>query len=236
MEPIIWTVLPDATAVAAAARDRILAVAAESIAARGAFRLVLAGGETPRAVYRLLRETPTDWLRWLLWFGDERCLPSGDPRRNSYMAGEAWLDGSGIPAARIHAVPEIVGAGETAAECARAYAATLPDGPFDLVLLGLGEDGHTASLFPGHDWGVAPDAPPVLAVTDAPKLPPQRISLSAARLSSTRRVLFLVAGAGKRAAVAAWRSGARIPAAAIGARESVEVLLDAAANSPRAAR
>jgi 6-phosphogluconolactonase len=222
-KPVVWTVLPDAAAVAAAARDRILSAAAAAIAARGEFRLVLAGGETPRAVYRLLRDASTDWPRWRIWFGDERCLPADDARRNDRMAGEAWLD---AVAARVYRVPVKVGAGETAA-----YAETLPDGPFDLVLLGLGEDGHIASLFPGHDWGEGPDAVPVLAVTDAPKPPPGRTSLSAARLSATRQALFLVVGTGKRAAVSAWRRGARIPAAAISAREGVEILLDAAANS-----
>lgn len=225
-KPVFWTELPDAAAVAAAARDRILAAAAAAISARGEFRLVLAGGATPRAVYRLLRVAEADWARWCLWFGDERCLPSDDPRRNSRSADEEWLDALSPPVGRVYRIAEKLGAGETAA----AYAATLPDGPFDLVLLGLGEDGHTASLFPGRDWGAGSDAAPVLAVSDAPKPPPLRISLSAARLSETRQVLFLVSGAGKRAAVAAWRRGARIPAAAIGARETVEVLLDAAAN------
>lgn len=227
-KPVVWTVLPDVAAIAATARDRILAAAAAAIAARGEFRLVLAGGETPRAAYRLLRGAAADWPRWQIWFGDERCLPSDDPRRNSRMAGEAWLDAGALSARQIHVVPQKVGAGETA----RAYAAILPNGPFDLVLLGLGGDGHTASLFPGHDWGEGPDAPPVLAVTDAPKPAAARISLSAARLSESRQVLFLVAGAGKRAALAAWRRGARIPATAISACEGVEILLDAAANSP----
>lgn len=222
---VVWTVLPNAAAVAAAACERILSAATAAITARGEFRLVLAGGETPRAVYRLLRAAAADWSRWRIWFGDERCLPADDARRNDRMAGEAWLD---AVVARVDRVPVKVGVGETV----RAYAETLPDGLFDLVLLGLGEDGHTASLFPGHDWGEGTGAPPVLAVMDAPKPPPERISLSAARLSATRQALFLVAGAGKRAAVAAWRRGERIPAAVISAHEGVEILLDAAANSP----
>ncbi len=226
--PLDWTMLPDAAAVAAAARDRILAAAASAIAARSEFRLVLAGGTTPQAVYRLLRTASADWPCWRIWFGDERCLPAGDPRRNDVMAGAAWLDGASLRAAQVHNVSVKVSAGETA----RTYAATLPDGPFDLVLLGLGEDGHTASLFPGRDWGTGADAPPVLAVTDAPKLPPERISLSAKRLSNSRQVLFLVTGAGKRAAMSAWCRGERIPAAAISAHDGVEVLLDAAANFP----
>ena len=83
------------------------------------------------------------------------------------------------------------------------------------MLLGLGEDGHTASLFPSRDWGVAASAPDALAVFDAPKPPPQRLSLSAARLSRTREVPFMVEGEAKRSAVARWRAGERLPAAAI---------------------
>jgi 6-phosphogluconolactonase len=97
---------------------------------------------------------------------------------------------------------------------------------FDLVLLGLGEDGHTASLFPGHDWGVRSDAPDVIAVFDAPKPPPQRVSLSAARLSRAREVLFLVEGIAKRDAVARWRMGANIPARSIRPRAGVDVLVE----------
>ena len=85
-------------------------------------------------------------------------------------------------------------------------------GEFDLVLLGLGEDGHTASLFPNHDWGIAPDAPDVLAVFNAPKPLTERVSLSAARLSRAREVLFLIAGDAKREAVKRWRAGENIPA------------------------
>jgi 6-phosphogluconolactonase len=100
-------------------------------------------------------------------------------------------------------------------------------GDVDLVLLGLGEDGHTASLFPGHDWGVVPNSPDVLAVFDAPKPPPQRVSLSAARLSRAREVLFLVEGASKRDAVARWRMGADIPARSVRPSAGVDVLVEA---------
>ena len=137
------------------------------------------------------------------------------------MAGLAWLDHVPLPAAHRHAIPAELGA-----ERAAAYAAELRGvGDFDLVLLGLGEDGHTASLFPGHDWGEAPDAPDALAVLDAPEPPPERVSLSAARLSRSREVLFLVAGPSKREALARWRAGERIPAAAIRPATGVDVLV-----------
>jgi 6-phosphogluconolactonase len=95
------------------------------------------------------------------------------------------------------------------------------------VLLGLGEDGHTASLFPGHEWGAAPGSPDVLAVLDAPKPPSQRVTLSAARLSRAREVWFVVSGDSKREAVAQWHSGENIPARAITPAAGVDVLVAA---------
>ena len=102
----------------------------------------------------------------------------------------------------------------------------LPEGIFDLVILGLGEDGHTASLFPSHEWGIAPDSPATLAVNDAPKPPPQRVSLSAHRLSQTRQLMYLVSGASKRQAVTDWRNDKDIPAASITPACGVDVYLE----------
>ena len=218
-----WIAVTDTHALRHAAYQRILDAAAHAIGQRGRFLIVLAGGTTPREVYTMLRGAPADWSRWQVYFGDERCLPPDDDERNSAMAGAAWLDHVPISRDQVHAIPAELGADAAA----RAYAQTLRDvGDFDLVLLGLGEDGHTASLFPGHDWGVAADAPDALAVFDAPKPPPQRVSLSAARLARARAVLFLVAGEGKRDALAQWRAGADIPARAIRAHAGVEVLVE----------
>ncbi len=199
---------------------------AEALATRGVFDLVLAGGETPRRLYRALADERFDWARWRLWFGDERCLPADDPERNSVMARAAWLNRVDLPAANVHVPPAELGP----LAAAEAYAGQLDGiGDFDLVLLGLGEDGHTASLFPGHDWGEGANAPAALPVLDAPKPPPARVSLSARRLSAARRVLFLVAGAGKRDALTRWRRGENLPAAAIRPAAGVDVLMDAAA-------
>ncbi len=227
MQTTRWHTYADATAFDQAATAWILDAAHKAIDRSGAFHLVLAGGNTPRRVYQALACAEADWLRWHIWFGDERCLPPDHPERNSRMAADVWLDHVAIPAAQIHVMPThfstIVGAGETA----RLYENTLlGQGDFDLVLLGLGEDAHTASLFPGHDWGTGDTAPDVLAVFDAPKPPPERVSLSARRLAATREVVFLVSGEGKRQAVTAWRAGHSIPAAAIAPAGGVDILMD----------
>ncbi len=212
----------DATALCDEAVQRILDAAAAAIAQRGEFHLVLAGGSTPRAIYHQLATVGADWERWQIWFGDERCLPPLHPDRNSIMAGAAWLDHSAIPRANIHPIPAELGPIEGALAYAQEISAI---GAFDLVLLGLGEDGHTASLFPDQDWSESAESPAALAVFNAPKPPPERISLSARRLSHTRAALFLVDGEGKRQALAAWRAGATIPATAVKPEAGVDVLV-----------
>jgi 6-phosphogluconolactonase len=221
-----WHAVADERALQRAALEVILESATQAIHERGEFHLVLAGGNTPRAIYHELCEAPTDWAAWHIYFGDERCLPPADAARNSRMAAEAWLDFVPIPPSQVHTIPAELGA----LAAARMYGETLRTvGEFDLVLLGLGEDGHTASLFSGHEWYTAPDAPDTLAVFDAPKPPPQRVSLSAARLNRARKVVFLVSGASKQEAVAAWRAGKNIPARAISPAAGVDVLLAPAA-------
>lgn len=216
-----WHLYADKARLTERAARIILAAAREAVAARGRFAMVLAGGTTPRDVYTRLAAADADWSAWEIWFGDERCLPPEHAERNSRMAAHAWLDRVAIPAGAIHIIPAEQGA-EVAAS---AYARTLADCAFDLVLLGLGEDGHTASLFPARDW----DGASVLAVQDAPKPPPARVSLSAMTLSRGAQTLFLASGDNKRDAVAAWRAGAAIPAAAIRPSAGVDVLLDMAA-------
>ena len=224
-----WHAVADLPALHRAALNAILGSATMAIQQRGQFHLVISGGETPREIYRQLRAAHSDWSAWHIYFSDERCLPPTDANRNSRMAGAAWLDHVPIPAAQLHIIPGELGASKTARE----YAETLRTvGMFDLALLGLGEDGHTASLFPGHEWGITPDSPDTLAVFDAPKPPPQRVSLSAARLSRSRQVIFLVAGESKHRAVTEWRNGKIIPARAIAPAAGVDVLVESALLMP----
>ncbi len=222
MEPD-WRVFPD--------RESLLKAALEIVrqceAGSGSnFSVVLAGGQTPLDLYRMLAGEAMQWDKWRVYFGDERCLPPDHADRNSLQAALAFLDCVPIPPGQIFVPPAELGP----AEAASCYGEQLKNaGKFDLVLLGLGEDGHTASLFPGHDLGAGQGAMDVLPVFDAPKPPPERISLSAQRLSRARTVLFLVTGEAKREAVMRWQQGRPIPASRIGAGESLVVLADQAA-------
>jgi 6-phosphogluconolactonase len=221
-EPI-WRVFSDRQSLVEAA----VALIRQAEAASGdTFSIVLAGGQTPLALYRRLASEPMNWEKWRVYFGDERCLPPDHPDRNSLQARLALLDHVPITPEHIFTPPMELGP----AGAASRYGAMLSDaGEFDLVLLGLGEDGHTASLFPGHELGLSQDAPDVLPVFDAPKPPPERITLSARRLSRAQKVIFLVTGESKRHAVKRWRRGEPIPAAKISARQSLVVLADSAA-------
>ncbi|WP_324779178.1 6-phosphogluconolactonase [Thiobacillus sedimenti] len=226
MNAIDWRVFPDADDLVPALADALVAAAQVAVDARGVFHLVLAGGSTPRALYRALAERGAGDARWWIWYGDERCLPADHAERNSVMAEAAWLAGSRIPADNRRPIPAERGA----SAAATVYAERLAGVPeFDVALLGMGEDGHTASLFPGHAWGDAAGSPDALAVDGAPKPPPARVSLSAARLNRSARVWFVVTGGNKRHAVRCWASGDVLPVGTIHGRVDTAAWLDAAA-------
>jgi len=202
----------DADELSARAAERIVEGAGESVRDRGRFTLALAGGSTPEKTYTLLaRPDPVarlDWSRAYLFFGDERFVPPDDPRSNYAMVRRSLLPGAPVPAGQVFPIPTDQ---PSPADSAAAYAATLvrafalpPGGAppeFDLVLLGLGDDGHTASLFPG-----APALAETRAwVTWSPPgvLPPpvDRVTLTFPVLNAARRVLFLVSGGSKAEAL-----------------------------------
>ncbi|MEA3413825.1 MAG: 6-phosphogluconolactonase [Pseudomonadota bacterium] len=215
-----WHVLPQGEAIAEAVAEHILRAARRAISAHGGFRLVLAGGTTPESAYRRLAEMSADWSRWSIYYGDERCVPPGDESRNSVMADRAWLDHVPIPRAHIHTVPAEHGPTRGAEE----YGATVRNAlPFDFVLLGMGEDGHTASLFPGQEHD---DDEPVVPVYDAPKPPPERVSVNTSALNQSREVHIMVTGAGKRDAVRRWKAGEDLPVGRVHGQCGVDVWLD----------
>jgi 6-phosphogluconolactonase len=218
-----FEVLDTAQAVASETARVIQAAAARSIALRGRFQLVLAGGRTPLVAYNLLVGEPADWDRWHILLGDERCLPADDRERNSVAATHAFLDRVPIPRDNLH----WIAAERGPAAAALAYEATIGSRlPFDLVLLGMGEDGHTASLFPGQE--IAADRL-VVPVYNAPKPPPERVSLTPRALADCRALLILATGADKAPALAAWRAGADLPVSRVAALGGARVLVDRAA-------
>jgi 6-phosphogluconolactonase len=220
--PIHWQLLDDAKAVADDAFRRILSGCEQALSKKGFFSIVLAGGGTPKQTYQLLKNAETDWARWHIYYGDERCLPKDDAERNSVMAERAWLQHVGIPSAQIHPIPAELGGLNAARDYTPLVKAALP---FDMVLLGIGEDGHTASLFPKHEYSTEEL---VHAVFNAPKPPPERVSLSVEALCNCHELLFLVTGAEKREAVAAWRRGEKLPVAQIRPAGRATVLIDKA--------
>ncbi len=220
-----FEVLPTADALMHAAAELWVSAAASAIAASGRFAVALSGGATPRGLYRLLADDPyasgVDWSCVHVFFGDERCVPPDDPASNYRMAREALLARVPIKEEAVH---RIRGEDEPAAAAAayerdlRAAFAT-PDGPprlspgsrFDLVMLGLGEDGHTASLFPGTA-ALRESARWVVAVHPA-GLPTARVTLTPAVINAASDVVFLVSGRARAATLRRVREGPRQPAA-----------------------
>jgi 6-phosphogluconolactonase len=210
-------IMSDASVLAVEAARRFVAVATESVARKGRFSAALAGGSTPAGLYRLLAESPfreqVDWRTMLLYLGDERCVPPDDPRSNTRMIREALLEGIAASPATVRVPPTEL----TPPEAAVAYARQLRRDfrlqgaarpRFDLILLGLGDDGHTASLFPGMP--ALDERRRLVVATDVPAyVRPQvpRISLTLPVLNAAERVMFLVSGASKAAAVAAVLGG-----------------------------
>ncbi|HEV2819430.1 MAG TPA: 6-phosphogluconolactonase [Solirubrobacteraceae bacterium] len=191
------TVVADAEAAARRVADQLAWRLNDARRRDGPFHVALAGGATPRRVYELLGATEGSWDHAHLWLGDERCVPRDHPESNARMVDESLYANARARPPRLHpidgsAVPE-----DAAWLYARELADQVPGGVFDLVLLGLGEDGHTASLFPDHHT-LEVASVPCLAVRDAPKPPAQRITLTLPVLRRAEHAILLTAGEAKR--------------------------------------
>ncbi|WP_059009312.1 6-phosphogluconolactonase [Streptomyces specialis] len=225
----------DKDVMARATAARLVTAIVDAQTARGSASVVLTGGRNGNGLLAALAASPArdavDWARLDLWWGDERFLPDGDPDRNHTQARAALLDAVPLDPARVYPVPPS-DAVASAAAAADAYAAELATatGPFDVVLLGVGPDTHVASLFPGHPALEVTDRT-VVAVHDAPRPPPVRVSLTLPAIGSAREVWLLAAGEDKAEAVAAALSGAdpSAPAARVRGTERTLWLLDRAA-------
>ncbi|HKW60623.1 MAG TPA: 6-phosphogluconolactonase [Candidatus Dormibacteraeota bacterium] len=166
----------------------------------GARSLVLTGGTSPRRCYELLSELEVEWGRVSILFGDERCVPPLDPESNYRMARESLLDR--VQPATVYRIPAELGPDEGADLYAEVVSNTAP---FDIVLLGVGEDGHVNSLFPGHPALKATGL--TAGIHDSPKPPPRRVTMTFAAIRDAARVIIIATGAGKAQAVAMARRG-----------------------------
>ncbi len=215
-------VYPDAPTLARGVAQHIVTLAIDAIAQEKRFTMALAGGSTPRPAYATLAEARyagrLDWSRVHLFWGDERCVPSEDPRSNYRMARETLLEAVPIPEENVHRMRGELPPEEAAARYAEVLASCFGPSPvprFDLMLLGLGEDGHTASLFPGSPaleererWVVA---------QYVERLAEWRLTLTLPVLNAAKNVAFVVSGAEKREILAkVWsEAGVQLPAARV---------------------
>jgi 6-phosphogluconolactonase len=206
-------VFADPDLLADAAADLFVQVAAESILARGVFRVALAGGTTPERAHRRLASEPrraaVDWARVDVFFGDERCVAAGSPERNDLAARASLLDHVPVPPRNVHPIEAEApdGAERYEALILREFETAPGEIPrFDLIFLGLGPDGHTASLFPGHP-ALAEAERIVIRIDGSPKPPPERITFTLPLLNAARTVAFLAAGPDKRGACTRARQG-----------------------------
>lgn len=239
---------PDAEVLAEAVAARLLTRLVDLQSVQDEVHLVLTGGTVGIASLAAISRSPVrlavDWSAVHLWWGDERFLPSGDPERNETQAREALLDGlEGLDPAKVHPMPAPGEGVDSPEDSAAAYAAELaslaPEGaalpPFDLVLLGMGPDGHVASLFPGHEALAA--AGTVVGVHGSPKPPPLRTSLTFEAIRSADEVWLVVAGAEKAAVTQRAFEGApveEVPAVGAVGTQATVWLLDLAAATPPA--
>lgn len=247
--PPTVVVVADAELLAEAVAARLLTRLVDAQALRGTASVVLTGGGVGIASLAAVRRSPAraavDWRRVDVWWGDERFVPADDPERNERQARKALLDALDLDPARVHPMGALDGPdGDDADAAAARYAGQLRAAapadhevpPFDVLMLGMGEEGHTASIFP--ESPAAHDDRLVVGVHGCPKPPPTRVSLGFPALNAAREVWMVVAGQAKAPMVAMALSGAgriQVPAAGVRGRAGTVWLLDeaAAAELPR---
>jgi 6-phosphogluconolactonase len=228
-------IYPNAELLAAATAARLITALVDAQAAHGEASVVLTGGTMGIATLRAVASSPArdavDWSRLHVWWGDERFLSPGHPDRNETQARAALLDDVPLDPNRVHPMPaneaEVLDDPDAAAE---RYTADIAGARFDVLLLGVGPDGHVASLFPSNP--ALEDQRPVVPVRNAPKPPPTRISLSMPTIRSAKEVWLVVAGADKANAVKlALEDDDDVPAARSHGQRQTRWLLDRAAAS-----
>lgn len=229
------TTMPSADAVAAKSADLLAELLSDALARRGVAHIALTGGTSAAPVYERLATKLRSWADVHLWWGDERCVAPDDEQANFAIALETLIEPAGIATARVHRIRGELGPADAAA----AYALELSEHVrteeglpvLDVVDLGLGPDGHVASLFPNHPALEIVGAATV-GIDDAPKPPPERVTLTLPVLRAARNCVIHAAGAAKREAIERLR-GAPDPGtpASLLRRDRLTVIADEAAAS-----
>jgi 6-phosphogluconolactonase len=214
-DPRELIILPDADSLARTAAERFIALAKAALAERGRFRVALSGGSTPLPTYELLAREPfaaqVDWEQVHFFWGDERCVPPDHPESNYRAARAALLDEIAVSPQNIHPIP----CQHRPTRAARLYQEELetslgPRGAFDLILLGMGTDGHTASLFP--DTTALAEQKRWVTDNYTKKLKAWRVTLTLPAINRARQIIFMVSGATKASTLARVWAGEPLPA------------------------
>ena len=190
-----WLIFDDEMSLSKALAQEVLNIAKKSIFEKDCFSIVLTGGQSVLNLYKILSKSDSNWEKWHIYIGDERCVPMRHKDRNDQVINEIWLDNSTISKNNIHFIQAELGLIEAQKE----YEKVLKKiDKFDVVLLSVGEDGHVASLFPNHSY---PDNKMVVIEGNSPKSPKQRLSMSYKQLNKSNYIFKLLIGKSKQQVV-----------------------------------
>jgi 6-phosphogluconolactonase len=204
-----WLIFDDEMSLSKALAQEVLNIAKKSIFEKDCFSIVLTGGQSVLNLYKILSKSDSNWEKWHIYIGDERCVPMCHKDRNDQAINEIWLDNSTIPKNNIHFIKAELGLLKAKLE----YEKTLKTiDKFDVVLLSMGEDGHIASLFPNH---VYPEDQMIVVEHDSPKPPKERVSMSYKQLNRAHYIFKLIIGESKQKAVTLLKQNANLPIARV---------------------
>jgi len=196
-----WFVFEDINELADQLANDILDVAKTAIRSNNSFKIVLTGGNSILNTYKVLSNSESDWDKWHIYLGDERCLPIGDKGRNNHIINQVWLNNSRILKKNIHFIDAELNATDGAARYENILNSV---GDFDVTLLSMGEDGHAASLFPGHLYDTNKS---IVIERNSPKYPRERISMSYSRLNHSKNIFKVISGSSKQRSLDLWLKG-----------------------------
>ena len=200
-----WLIFDDEMSLSKTLAQEILNIAKKSIFEKDCFSIVLTGGQSVLNLYKILSKSDSNWEKWYIYIGDERCVPMRHKDRNDQVINEIWLDNSTISKNNIHFIQAELGLIEAQKE----YEKVLKKiDKFDVVLLSVGEDGHVASLFPNHSY---PDNKMVVIEGNSPKSPKQRLSMSYKQLNKSNYIFKLLIGKSKQQAVHLIQNNINLP-------------------------